>query len=160
MLGWFVYETRFYRAAIPPQIELTFGLATTGSDTSIWEATLPIPLKACGGAIFKLTDTAAAAIRKRGLDFLIDAKQGRGYTDNRDRLFYYYSYKPWQPTPLPPEWTSEGMWLGLYCMRLGYSLGRSIVEAAQAPGSFYTTGSSKMLLIVPSLKLAVYTYTH
>ena len=45
-------------------------------------------------------------------------------------------------------------------MSLGHSVGRSIVEAAQAPGSFYTTGRSKMLLIVPSLKLAVFTYTN
>ena len=47
------------------------------------------------------------------------------------------------------------MWYGLDCMGLGYRFGQSIVEAAKTPGSFYTTGSSKTLLIVPSLKIAV-----
>jgi hypothetical protein len=159
LLGWSVLETRFYRAAIPAEIEIAFGLATTGSSTSFWEAALPIRHKACGGAIFELSDTMLTAIRDGGLDVLEDARQGRGYADNTDRLYYYYSYKPWQPTPLSPEWTSQGMWYGLSCMNLGYSFGRSIVQAAQSPGSFYTTGLSKMLLIVPSLKLAVYTYT-
>jgi hypothetical protein len=160
LLGWSVLKTRFYRAAIPAEIEITFSLATTGSSMSVWEAVLPLRHEACGGAIFELRGTTLAAIRDRGLDALNDARQGRGYTDNTDRLFYYYSYKPWQPTPLPREWTSDGMWYGLSCMNLGHGFGRSIVEAAQGPGSFYTTGLSQMLLIVPSLKLAVYTYTN
>ena len=41
-----------------------------------------------------------------------------------------------------------GKWYGLDCMGLGYRFGQSIVEAAKTPGSFYTTGSSKTLLMV------------
>ena len=108
---------------------------------------MPIRPKACGGAIFELSDTTLDVIRDHGLDAFKDARQGRGYADKTDRLFYYYSYERWQPTPLSPEWTWNGMWHGLSCMNLVYSLGRSVVEAAQAPGSFYTTGRSKMLLI-------------
>ena len=159
LLGWSVLKTRFYRAAIPAEIEITFSLATTGSSMSIWEAALPLRPKACGGAIFELSNTTIAAIRDRGLDALNDARQGRGYADKTDQLFYYYSYKPWQPTPVPSQWTSQGMWYGLSCMNLGYGFGQSIVEAAQVPGSFYTTGLSKILVIIPSLKLAVFTYT-
>jgi hypothetical protein len=160
VLGWTVFKTKFYRAAIPAEIGITFGLATTGSDTSFWGATLGFDRKACGGAIFELTDATVDAIRERGPDYLKNARQGRGYSDKTDRLFHYYSYQPWQPTPLAREWTSEGMWLGLSCMGLGYNFGRSIVQAAQEPGSFYTTSSSKMLLLVPSLKLAIYTYAN
>jgi hypothetical protein len=159
VIGWSVLKTRFYRAAIPAQIGIAIGPTITGSSMGFWEAMLPIRHKACGGAIFVLSDTTLAAIRDGGLDVLKDARQGRGYTDNTDRLFYYYSYKPWQPTPLPAEWTPQEMWYGLSCMNLGHTLGRNIVEAAQAHGSFYTTGMNNMLLIVPSLKLAVYTYT-
>jgi hypothetical protein len=158
LLGWSVLNTKFYRAALPAEIGITFSLAITGSNTSFWEVGQPIH-KACGGAIFELNETTLAAIRGRGLDGLKDARQGRGYSDNTDRLFYYYSYKPWQPTPLPPEWTSQGMWYGLSCMNLGQSFGGSIVDAAQASGSFYTTAQSRMLLIIPSLRLAVFTYT-
>ena len=159
VIAWSVYKTRFYRAAIPADIGLTIGFASTSSSASIWDAMLPIRPKACGGAIFELNNATAAALRDRGLVVLKDARQGRGYSDRTDRLYYYYSYEAWQPTPLPPGWTSQGAWYGLSCMDLGYGLARSIVEAAEAPGSFYTTGLSKMLLIVPSLKLAVYTYT-
>jgi hypothetical protein len=113
MVGWSVFKTKFYRAAIPAEIELTFSLATTGSSMSLWEALLPIRHKACGGAIFELSDTTLAAIHDRGLDALKNARQGRGYTDKGSRQFYYYSYQPWQPTPLPSKWTSEGMWYGL-----------------------------------------------
>jgi hypothetical protein len=160
VLGYSVLNTILYRRAIPAEIDLTFGLATTGSSSmSLWDVMLPIRHEACGGAIFGLAGTTAAALETRGLAALRDAHQGRGYTDGAHRYRSYYAYQPWQPTPLPPAWTSEGMWLGLSCMKLGYGFGRSIVEAARAPGSFYTTGTSRMLLVVPRLKLVVYTYT-
>jgi hypothetical protein len=155
---WQIYETRFYRAAIPAQIGLTFSFATTGSNVSLWDGGL-FAQEACGGAIFNLSDTAAIAISQRGLDFLRDARQGRGYTDNAQSAFHYYSYEPWQSTPLASQWTLYGPWLGLNCMDLGNGVLRSVLNAAQNAGSFYTTGQSKMLLVVPSLKIAVYTYT-
>jgi hypothetical protein len=159
VLSWHVFETRFYRAAIPAEIGLAFDFATTDSNTTLSDLLSIAPLKACGGAIFKLTDTAVTLISERGLDFLKDARQGRGYTDKVDRSFHYYSYMPWQATPLAPEWTSNGAWLGLNCMGLRNSVIRSIVKAGEASGSFYTTGQSKMLLVVPSLEMAILTYT-
>jgi hypothetical protein len=117
------------------------------------------PIEGCGGAIFKLTDATAAAISDRGLDFLKDARQGRGYKDKLDRSFYYYSYMPWQATPLPSQWTSMGPWSGLNCMRLRTEVMENILDAAQKAGSFYTTGLSKILLVVPSLRMAILTYT-
>ena len=159
VLGCSVLKTKFYRAAIPAEIDLTFNPATTGSSMSLWDLLLPIRHEACGGAIFGLGDTTVTAIERRGLVAIQGAQQGRGYADGTHRMRSYYEYEPWQPTPLPPAWTSEGMWNGLNCMNLGHGLGRSIIEAARAPGSFYTTGQGKMLLVVPRLKLVVYTYT-
>ena len=159
VLSWQIFETRFYRAAIPAQIGLAFGFAATGSDTRLSDILSIAPLKACGGAVFKLTDTAVTAVGERGLDFLMNARQGRGYADKLDRRFQYYSYLPWQTTPLPPEWTSLGPWLGLDCMGLRGDVIRSILDAAQKPGAFYTTGQSSMLLVVPSLEIVIYTYT-
>ena len=69
VLYWQVFETRFYRAAIPAQIGLTFGFATTGSNVSLWGAAFAFDRKACGGAIFDLSNTTVATIRERGLDF-------------------------------------------------------------------------------------------
>src|SRR5262245_58236684 len=62
ILAWHVFETRFYRAAIPAEIGLTFDFATTSSDTSLSDLFSIAPINACGGAIFKLTDAATAAI--------------------------------------------------------------------------------------------------
>jgi hypothetical protein len=45
-------------------------------------------------------------------------------------------------------------------MRLSSRYAESIAKVAGHPGSFYTTGSSKMLLVIPELALVVYTYTH
>ena len=160
VLGRQVFETRFYRAAIPADIGLTFNFATTGSNVSLWGAMFRFDRKACGGATFNLSDTSVAAIRERGVDSLKNARQGRGYTEKADRSFSYYSYQPWQATPLPSEWTSNGTWLGLSCMGLRDSVTRNILDAAQTAGSFYTTGQSAMLMVIPNLKIAVYTYTH
>ena len=157
-VGCSALHTQHYRSALPAEIETTFGLATTGSSSSILDLFAGGRMEACGGAIFKLSDKTISAVRDGGLTFLKDARQGRGYTDAADRLFHYYSYAPWQPTPLPPKWTSEGAWYGLSCMYLGPEV-RSILDAARAPGSFYTTGRSKMLWIAPGLGLAVFTFT-
>jgi hypothetical protein len=162
-LGWSVLKTNFYRGAIPSEIGLTFGLATTGSDSNLVAALLPIPPKACGGAIFGLSSGTAEAINREGTAFLSNARQGRGYDNKSDRLYYYYSYVPWQETPLPDGWLAEsllGQWYGLSCMSLSNSFAESITKAAGNPGSFFTTGPSKMLLVVPELRLVVYTYTH
>jgi hypothetical protein len=105
VLGGRALETRFYRAAMPPEIELAFDLATTASGMSLLEAATPLRHEDCGGAIFGLSNRMAASLRDRGA--LADARQGRGYTDTADPLFFHYSYEPWQPTPLPPEWTSN-----------------------------------------------------
>lgn len=161
MVGCSAWETSFYRGAIPAEIGLSFGLATTGSTMSLWMVAVPIRHSACGGAIFKLSDATIAAIRARGLDVLKDARQGRDHTDKSDRLFHRYTYEPWQATPLPFKWEFEGVaWHGLECMNLERSLVRDINSAARAPGSFYTSGSSKRLLLIPDLKLIVFTYTH
>ena len=160
VLSWHVFETRWYRAAVPAEIGLTFGFATTGSDSRFSDLLSIAPSGACGGAIFKLTDASATAISERGLDFLKNARQGRGHTDKLDRRFHYYSYLPWQTTPLPSEWTSKGPWWGLNCMGLQNIALRNIMDAAQKTGSFYTTGESKMLLVVPSLQKAILTHTH
>jgi hypothetical protein len=160
VLFWQIFETRFYRNAIPAEIGLALNFATTGSDVSLWGALFRFDRKACGGAIFNLSDSTAGAIRKHGLDFLKNARQGRGYRGEADRSFDYYSYRQWQATPLSPEWTANGPWLGLNCMGLRDGLVRSILNASQTSGSFYTTGQGKMVLVDPNLKFVLLTYTH
>jgi hypothetical protein len=151
VLFWHVFDTLHYRKAIPADIGLAFNFATTGSNVSLYGAVFMFDRKACGSAIFDMSDSTADAIRKQGLAFLKNADQGRGYKED---------YRPWQATPLPPEWTALGPWMGLNCMGLRADTMRNILNAAQTSGSFYTTAPSRMLLVDPNRKLVVMTYTH
>jgi hypothetical protein len=82
-LMWSVMETRFYSGAIPPQIELSFGPASVGTDWSPAALLLPLRHEACGGAIFGISGATVGAIQKRGLEFFKDATQGRGSARRR-----------------------------------------------------------------------------
>ena len=103
-LGWSVIKTDYYRSAIPQEIGLVLGLATTGSESSMLSWLLPIRPQSCGGAIFELDDATARAIRERGIGFFNGVTQGRGVPDPA-----YQMYKPWQETPLPDGWISPSM---------------------------------------------------
>lgn len=154
-----IHKTMFYRAALPAELGLTSELVTAGSCADVLDMILPVRPKAAGGALFRLDAETLAAIKRQGSAFFDDALLGRGYGDPSRRVTYRYSYKPWQETPLPPEWTSDGMWLGLSCMGLNFGRGANIAEAARAPGSYYTTGIGAMLLVIPDLGIVVYTYS-
>jgi hypothetical protein len=147
-----VMETRFYSGAIPPQLELAFGLASVGTNWS--PAAMVVRFEACGGAIFGITGATVEAIRKRGLEFFKDATQGRGSTDSNGTT----QYQPWQESPLEDSWTRNGVWLGLDCLN-SWRTG-AIVAAAQAPGSYYAVGRNRMLFVIPSESIAVYTFRH
>jgi hypothetical protein len=151
-----VYETHHFRKALPEILE-TSGLATTGSDLSLPVALLAFSREACGGAILTMTDTTRAAIEKDRLSFFAAASHARGYPPG-DRLHRYYTYKPWTETPVPAEWTSEGIWIGLHCMKLSREMVTAIRKAALAPGSYYSTKDEAELLVIPSLGLIVFTY--
>lgn len=150
------FETNHYRNALPIELK-TKGLATTGSDVSLLSALFALQREGCGGAIFNLTDEARHLIKTNGLAFFSNAKYGRGYPAE-DRLRHYYTYQPWQETPLPSAWTSEGIWLGLNCMGLGRNMTQAIRSAAISSGSYYATKPEALLLVIPDLGLVVFTY--
>jgi hypothetical protein len=113
--------------------------------------------EACGGALFYLAHATRDAIEKQGIAYFADALQGRGYPEGSRRAFYYH-YETWKETPVPHDWVSEGMWVGLHCMDLQKDLARQIVDAAKVPGSYFTTKDEGQLLVIPSLGLVVFTY--
>jgi hypothetical protein len=156
-LGYKVVATNFYQRALPAAL-ITEGLATTGSDVGVLSLLLPIRPEACGGAIFHLADQSVTGIAQAGLAFFQNAVEGRGYPQGH-RLHYFYRYKPWRETPVPHAWTSDGMWPGLACVRASAALAEAILKAAREPSSYYTTKPSAELLVIPRLKLVVFTYT-
>src|SRR5688572_13725649 len=93
MLAWNFFETKFFRNALPIELE-TQGFATTGSDGGLVSALFEFRREGCGGAIFRLTDEAREAIKTKGLAFFTNARHGRGYPI-ADPLHHYYTYKMW-----------------------------------------------------------------
>jgi hypothetical protein len=125
-----ILETRWFEGMLPAQLQTT-GLATVGRDQSLLDIILtPVRYKSCGGATFTLTGRTLDAIRADRLAFFEQAHESRRGTGHR----MPFAYTPWRETPVPPEWTTSGMWIGLVCM--GWTWSRlNIYNAAQAPGS-------------------------
>jgi hypothetical protein len=152
--GYSCFETRWYEGNLPAALR-TSGLATTGSDLSLFDLLMPVRTKVCSGAIFSLTGRTLAAVKAEGLPFFDQARQPRGDPRTRPRLAVEYA--PWRETPVPSDWAGDGMWVGLSCM--GWTWSRAdIHQAARAPGSYYTERPGAQLLVVPRLGLAVFTY--
>ncbi len=151
-----VYETWFYRRALPAALETT-GLVTAQSDASFLSALLAFQREACGGALHGLSVSTRRAIERQGLAFFATASHGRGYPPGHPQ-HHYYSYRSWQETPVPHAWISEGIWSGLNCMKLDRATVLRIKDAATRPGSFYSTKDEAEILVVPSLELVVFTY--
>lgn len=163
LLGWsmwqagrYVIDSRWYRTALPEQIGVTT-LIGSGSDLSLAVALLPIRHEACGGAVFRLTDETLAALESDGLAYLKDARTGRG--DAASPQEHHFTYEPWQLTPVPPNWVSEGSWPGMHCLRwlVGTSV-REIIAAAKEPGSFFSTKHESWIALIPKLRIVVFTY--
>jgi hypothetical protein len=152
--GYSCIETLWYEDNLPPALRTT-GLATTGSDLHLFDLMTPVRSKVCGAATFTLTGPTVGAIKAQGLAFFEHARKPRG--DPRDRPRLAYEYTAWRETPVPPAWTSDGMWAGLSCMGWTWSQ-LDIYEAARAPGSYYTERPGAQLLVVPRLGLAAFTY--
>jgi hypothetical protein len=149
-----IMEARWFDGMLPAALQ-TKGSAIVRHDASLFAIILSVRYKSCGGATYGLSRRTLSAIDSQGLAFFAQARRSRAVTHRRAGL--PLAYQPWRPTPVPPEWTSEGMWLGLACM--GWTWSRNaIYAAARGPGSYYTTTDNAQLLVIPSLGLAVFTF--
>ncbi|NES73457.1 MAG: hypothetical protein F6K24_53845 [Okeania sp. SIO2D1] len=143
-LAWRIFQYSWYQGAIPEKIDVTYALNISGNGSIIRDA--------CGAAIFKITNTSANIISRDGLFFLQDAIYPRNSENFR------HIYKPWKKTPVPDSWTSEGTWPGLSCSNASRPLIRKIIDAAKNKGSYYTSGSARLIVVIPHLKLVVFSY--
>ena len=138
-----MFQYPWYQGFIPEQIKISRAVNVSGKRYF---------LSSCGAAIFKMTDASAKRISQDGLIFLQDAI----YTRNRELA--YPKYKQWKATPLEHAWTSDGYWFGLNCSKASRTLTRKIFDAAKNEGSYYAVNSEGMILVIPHLKLVVFSY--
>lgn len=134
-----------YKAVLPSKIEVSYPVSI-GEEGIFREG--------CSIAIFRLSDSTLQGIKTKGLDFFENALQARGHNAG-ERDDYYYRYEAWRETPIPPNWTSEGSWF--ICSNLAnQQLLSNIVDASKKLGAYYTTKQEGELVVVPSLKLVVF----
>ena len=153
---WSFVVADYYRRALPIQLETVDG-PITGSDLDLMTALAPLRHEACGGALFHLTEATLDLIQKNGLSFFDNAVQGRGYPDGHQKS-YFYRYAAWQETPATENMRKNSAWVGLVCMKLGNEMERKIEQAANEPGSYFTTVHEAVLLVVPRLGFVVLLY--
>lgn len=142
-VAWSAFEYDWYSGFIPSKIGITYAIHI-GGESHFREG--------CGAAIFRLTNVTADAIDRKGIIFFNDAIYSRKSKDPND------TYKSWKETPVPSTWTSEGTWPGLGCSGASSSLLSKIVLAASRKGSYYATKHEAEILVIPSLKLVVFSY--
>jgi hypothetical protein len=140
---WSVFSYYWYSGAIPLKVGITYAIHISGQSGF---------REGCGAAIFRLSDATADAISRKGIDFFNDVIYSR---KSKER---YYTYKSWKETPVPNSWTSEGAWPGLSCSTVSRPLLSQILLAASNKGSYYSSKDEAWIVVVPNLKLVVFSY--
>lgn len=149
LIGWLafnIWQTKWYTDALPAQLE-TQGFAQVTSNPGLLGLLVPFSREGFGTVIFQMTDQTRDEIKKHGISYLADARQGRGHPGNR-----YYSYAEWQRTP-PGK-------IGLFGAEnfMDQHQVQMIRTAIDKPGGFHTHKDEANLIVLPDLGLIIFTY--
>ena len=158
------YQYQQYLNPIPKELQISH-IKKSGSNFNPIFIFLPPPFRyePCGGAVYGLSDENIKLIKEKGLAFFNEARYARGYPPG-SKKHYKFKYPAWQETPVPSVWISDGAWVGFNCIDWGFSknMGREILKAVEKPGSYFTRKdkSNTRIIVIPSLRIVVYTYFH
>jgi hypothetical protein len=116
--------------------------------------------QSCGAAIFVLSDRTWTHIENNSVGYLQNATRPRGDDSGWARG---REYAAWQMSPLPEKWIDNraeagGLWYGLPCVTLDKSFASELRTAAKSSGSYYTYDRSASLVLIPRLKVAIYSW--
>jgi hypothetical protein len=140
-IAYKLFQYHCYVSAIPSAIEVTWPVSM-GEDSGFREG--------CGTAVFRLSGRTLVNIAQSRLHYFDGVTQARGHQDS------YHTYKPWQETPIPATWQDHEGWL--LCPFMDDDLLRQIYQAAKEKGAYYTTKPEAELVVIPSLKIAVFSF--
>ena len=135
----------FYLRIIPSEIGISYPVAR-GDTWSFREG--------CGAAVYRMDSATVKALGETGIEFFSSVRHSRKSADP------YYTFGPWRPTP-QAEFVGDDQTLlspGLECAELGRSLQEQIEQVSREPGSYYTYGQEKVILVSPKLRLVVLSY--
>ncbi|HSI51260.1 MAG TPA: hypothetical protein VLA61_23595 [Ideonella sp.] len=140
-----VYQCHWYAQALPPELEVAYPVSV-GEEFAFRGG--------CGVAVYSLSDRTLKAVKQDQLSFFESATRARGHREPEDRDGHYYTYQPWQRTPVPAPWTNDGSWF--VCSAISSRLESEIVAAAKFEGAYYTMAPKATLLVLPALGYAVF----
>jgi hypothetical protein len=115
-----------------------------------------------GYVLYELDDQTITSLQRSGISYLKEALVPR----DGDLAQVRRQYVPWMASPLPARWTQytpegRGLFSGLVYGHFSREFEQRFLDAVRAPGSFYTyNGHGDVLLVLPSLRLAVFAWTH
>jgi hypothetical protein len=156
---WSALETNLARSVLPIQIETT-GFANVGQDNfvaTILALMVPLRAETCGGALHNLSSRTRQAIEKSGIQYLADARTPRA----SEQLGRTSTFEKWIETgPNAGVGDKDGpVAKALDCMGIGASLGSDILRALREPGSYYSRGTKRTLVVVlPALDMVAYAW--
>lgn len=101
-----------------------------------------------GYAIFRVSEGSLVRIRRQGLAYFDAAQLGR---DGKP----YHQYQPWQATPTNEH---EQLFRGQSCAGEPSELLEQAQRAVGKDGAFFTIGHEQDLVVVPELRLLIYSY--
>jgi len=163
-VGWAMNRVRIYHRAqqvLPAAIE-TSGMQRFAMSPGQLECMLLGLLVRCeshGAVVLALSDPAATAIRREGLDYFDGATLARGVLSSRGPA----RYEAWRPSPLPETWRKwddgSGLWPGVMHVDVGPGMRRRLSTAWQE-GAYFTrdTRGGAWLVVLPSERLVVYSW--
>lgn len=115
----------------------------------------------CGIIIYKISQHTIDQINQQGLNFFENSKVARG-SESSEKQSPYYFYQDWRKTPIQENKNNKNFWSGLSCanqQNLNKSLFEKIIQEATAGNSYYTGHYEGQLVVIPSMQIAIFTYS-
>lgn len=147
--AYFLILSAHYRQYLPPFVEIESNVYAGDSIGGFVEG--------CGVGIFKLSANTSAEISSKGVSFLNQNSKSNSGNDA------HAEFSDWRETPhtasiyeqvtAPERWYAESS-----CAEVPVSLGTAINRSLRQKGSFYAATSTSEVLIIPSLKVAIFSH--
>lgn len=139
---WTAFQWNWYLKIVPEEIGTIYPVYI-GSRSDLREG--------CGVAIFRLDRATTRRINAEGLEFLDNARHSRAWKD------HYHTFDEWRPTPHPGDVEDDQSILTyqLACSGAWSYLSDPLEHSVRIPGSFYAFGPEKVIVIIPSERVAV-----
>ena len=143
--GWKFFESWWFLRIVPANIGVSYPITISGI-TGFREG--------CGIAVFRIDSSTARKISADGISFFTRSMHSSKSADP------YHTFSPWQRTP-DARFAGDDQTIlspGVVCAEIDLELQQQLEAASRRPGSYYSYGQEKVLLVMPQQRLVVLSY--